>query len=331
MHALRLSLAALALAQPAYAAAPATPAHNPTHEFRFDTHAIEAQAHELARAFSGRAAQMLAQLGTEFPFGDAAALAFVAGEVGGTRDIVKNAPYSAEAVSETVQVLADGNRIVREARTLLARDAQGRTRQEKRGPRGTRIYLFDPVADKSYVLNPERKTAVALPRVPAPPVPPVPPVPPLPGTSGSRIEVAPGQVIVRRSNDGDGKDVHVQVVRIARGEDVPLAPPSLLSLPLLPKGKGETKALGTRDFGGVTAEGTMTTHTIPAGTIGNEKPIVASSERWFAPDLHIVVYAQSSDPRSGITTYKLANLRREDPPADWFKVPADYKVVGERR
>lgn len=84
------------------------------------------------------------------------------------------------------------------------------------------------------------------------------------------------------------------------------------------------------DFGGVSADGTLTTHTTPAGQIGNEKPIVVTAERWFAPDLHVVVYAKTADPRSGETTYRLANLKREEPAADLFKVPADYKGV-ERR
>ena len=37
-----------------------------------------------------------------------------------------------------------------------------------------------------------------------------------------------------------------------------------------------------------------------------------------------------SDPRSGVTTYRLTNLKRGEPPADLFKVPSDYRV-GERR
>jgi hypothetical protein len=136
-------------------------------------------------------------------------------------------------------------------------------------------------------------------------------------------------VVVRRGGDGD-KDVEVEVVRIARGDGMPLASHGLLTMPLLPRGKGETKSLGTRDFGGIQAEGTMTTHTIAAGAIGNEKPIVVTSERWFAPDLHVVVFAKTVDPRAGETSYRLINVKREEPAADLFKVPADYKGV-ERR
>ena len=42
---------------------------------------------------------------------------------------VKNAPYSAEAITESTQTLADGNRIRRENRSLIYRDSQGRTRR----------------------------------------------------------------------------------------------------------------------------------------------------------------------------------------------------------
>jgi hypothetical protein len=89
---------------------------------------------------------------------------------------VKNAPYSAAAISASVQVLADGNRIVKETRTLLYRDSYGRTRQERNGPHGTRVYVFDPNEDRSFALNPDKRTSIRIPRVPAPPAPPAPPV-----------------------------------------------------------------------------------------------------------------------------------------------------------
>jgi hypothetical protein len=100
---------------------------------------------------------------------------------------------------------------------------------------------------------------------------------------------------------------------------------------LMARGKGETKSLGMREFDGIKAEGRQTTHTIPAGDIGNEKPIVVTRERWFSPELHVVVYAKTSDPRAGDTVYRLANAKRGEPPADLFKVPADYKTRGESR
>ena len=45
--------------------------------------------------------------------------------------VVKGAPYTATAITETTQVLADGNRISHKNTASLARDGQGRTRREE--------------------------------------------------------------------------------------------------------------------------------------------------------------------------------------------------------
>jgi hypothetical protein len=84
--------------------------------------------------------------------------------------------------------------------------------------------------------------------------------------------------------------------------------------------------LGTKNFDGVVAEGKGKSYTIPAGKIGNQKPIVVSSESWYAPDLQITVYSKHSDPRVGDTIYRVANLKRGEPSADLFRVPSDYTV-----
>jgi len=268
--------------------------------------------------------------------------AFVGNEFGHPREIIKNAPYTAEAVTETVQVLPDGNRIVKKVTMLLARDGVGRTRQEGKGDGRSGTFIHDPIDGRSIVLNESKRTATRLPRLPAPPEPPVPPgaaAPPAPAwTAGARnVDVQPGRVIVRRGGgDGtDGRDVHVEVIRVDRSGEagaVPPAPPlPPLTLPLVPRGKGETKSLGTREFEGIKADGTLTTHTIAAGAIGNEKPIVVTSERWFSPELHVVVFAKSSDPRAGETTYRLTNIKRAEPAPDLFRIPADYTTRGETR
>jgi hypothetical protein len=99
-----------------------------------------------------------------------------------------------------------------------------------------------------------------------------------------------------------------------------------LALPYGHMDRGVTESLGSRDFDGVRADGKRTTHTIPAGAIGNEKPIAIVSERWFSPELNVVVMSRSVDPRSGETVYRLTDIKRGEPPAEWFRVPADYKV-----
>jgi len=75
--------------------------------------------------------------------------------------IVKNAPYSAETVSESMQRLADGNQIVTRSSSMQYRDGAGRTRTEVRGDDGKlrMITISDPVEGARWILNPERKSA----------------------------------------------------------------------------------------------------------------------------------------------------------------------------
>ena len=86
------------------------------------------------------------------------------------------------------------------------------------------------------------------------------------------------------------------------------------------------ESLGERDIEGLRAEGTRTTMTIPANTIGNRAPITAISERWFSADLQAVVFTRRSDPRFGETVYRLLNIVRAEPPATLFEIPADYRI-----
>ena len=93
---------------------------------------------------------------------------------------------------------------------------------------------------------------------------------------------------------------------------------------------GETpvvETLGTQFMEGVAVEGTKTTLTIPAGQIGNDLPINVVSERWFSPDLKVLVMSRQSDPRFGETTYRLTNINRSEPSPQLFEIPADFTVV----
>jgi hypothetical protein len=86
------------------------------------------------------------------------------------------------------------------------------------------------------------------------------------------------------------------------------------------------KDLGTRDFGGVKAQGSLRSYEIPANAIGNRNPIMVTDEQWSAPDLQVTVYTKHSDPRSGESVFRLDNIKRDEPPAALFAVPSDYTV-----
>jgi hypothetical protein len=90
------------------------------------------------------------------------------------------------------------------------------------------------------------------------------------------------------------------------------------------------ESLGVQTFEGVQADVTRLTLTIPAGAEGNDGPLEIVSERWFSPELQIVVMARQSDPRVGEMVYRLTNIARSEPVRSLFEAPADFKLVEEK-
>ena len=94
--------------------------------------------------------------------------AFVRGEFGVNNRVVTSAPYSAQAVTQFAQALADGSHIQRSTTGSVVRDSEGRTRTERSvesigalsasGNRAHTVFIQDSVAGVSYVLNPGNHT-----------------------------------------------------------------------------------------------------------------------------------------------------------------------------
>jgi hypothetical protein len=93
----------------------------------------------------------------------------------------------------------------------------------------------------------------------------------------------------------------------------------------------KTESLGKQMIEGVEAVGTRSTITIPVGRIGNDRPLKIVSERWFSPQLQIVVLSKHNDPFSGENVYRLSSISREEPPLTLFAVPADYRISEEHQ
>src|SRR5690242_7317755 len=183
--------------------------------------------------------------------------------------VVKGAPFSATANSDTTQTLQDGTTIHRTSSSTLYRDSAGRVRREvtlsgfgplqATGKPHTMITIGDPVAGVHYLLNPDEKVAHKM-----------------TGHKGGK--------------NGPTSDEKAQAFeqrmqqRMAKEE-----------------ASGEVKkdSLGTQNINGVSAEGTRITRTIPAGQIGNDKPIQIVFERWYSPDLQVMVKSTRTDPRFG--------------------------------
>lgn len=301
----------------------------------------------------------------------------------------KNAPYSALAVTEKVQVLRDGNELRQATSKRLYRDAAGRTRDEtvNAGGEVTSVRIVDAAeAGVSHVLKPKSKTATKLmwmgrtmsnmdplvqkkvdealaklktnegaggslttgsgsvgdPRITVMRSD-------SPSRSNTIIEVKAGEVLMMDHAD-DGK-----VVMMTSADGSVTAPKRTKSLIVKRGLLGELESggfdintseiltsalrdasfaktavktsLGSRDFFGVRAEGSLSTYTIPANAIGNRHAIVVTDEIWRSPELKLVVYSKRSDPREGDTIYRLDNIQRSEQPRNLFMVPADYKVI----
>jgi len=245
---------------------------------------------------------------------------------------IKNAPYSAEAVTETVQTLGDGNRIVNRNSSTLFRDSEGRERREqildnigglKADAPVKMVSIWDPVAKTSYSLDESKRTArkssatafsFAGPGGGA--------------SAGARVVMGPEGVVTHdirgpeisilpampRASAGGGQMTVYESRSITRTG--PAVPDHV-----------KTEDLGERMIEGVKAKGSRTTRTIPTGEIGNERPIEVVSERWYSEELQTVVMTKRSDPRMGETTYKLMNVNRSEPQRTLFEVPSDYTVI----
>lgn len=245
----------------------------------------------------------------------------VAGAVGkGMAAPVQGAPYSATITNESVQTLADGNRIVQNTNGMVARDSQGRTRQDAALPSIGNlsaenaphfVFIMDPIAQVSYTLNLTDKTAQKI---------------SMPSNGPA------GAIATRPGPPSGGTQVFLaQVGNASAIASAPLPPPPTVAMGkdvgMEEHAQVNTEDLGTQTMEGLLVTGVRTTRTIPAGEIGNEKPISVVTEVWTSPDLKTIVYSKRSDPRMGEQTFKLANIVRAEPDASLFTVPPDFKVT----
>ncbi|WP_263366857.1 hypothetical protein [Edaphobacter bradus] len=86
------------------------------------------------------------------------------------------------------------------------------------------------------------------------------------------------------------------------------------------------ESLGSSAFQGVSATGTRTVRTIPAGDEGNTQPIEIINETWTSGDLGITMKAMSDDPRRGGTTTEVEEIHLGEPDPATFSPPPGYTI-----
>jgi hypothetical protein len=211
-------------------------------------------------------------------------LRFISSEMSFSGKVVKRAPYSAETLTETTQILNNGAKLTRRTTGTVYRDDEGRTRREMSasiaGPFATMsdtqrlIFINDPVAGVSSTIIP------------------------------------------------DSDRVVTKTLPVAGNDELPETEIS--------SENSRTESLGKDVIEGLLAEGTRTTILIPPGRIGNDETLEIIHERWYSPELQIILLSKHSDPRWGETVYRLSHIDRNAPDHSLFSLPAPSTPDGRK-
>jgi hypothetical protein len=204
-------------------------------------------------------------------------------------------PYTAEFKTKTIQTLASGATITHESTEMVALDSQGRRM----------------ISETTVPLSKDQAPVTRV------------------------IVFDP----VARTNSNwtvPGKKATV-VAMFAPGTPHNCA--TTVILPTIPHNSGVSgvkptvEDLGTLTFQGVEARGRRITSTTPAGAIGNDAPLVRTTETWTAtaPGLRSLVARSVIDnPQSGKTTRELTNLTQAEPDPSVFQPPEGYEIVNKQ-
>ncbi|HTS10861.1 MAG TPA: hypothetical protein VMH00_01970 [Candidatus Limnocylindrales bacterium] len=214
-------------------------------------------------------------------------IGFLGFEAGIGGRTVTGAPFTATFTTQSTQALADGNQIQHTTTGTFARDSQGRTRREMTLPAIGPFAAAGKTPPHAIFIN----------------------------------DPVAGVSYILHADEKTADEVPVRHWKGRRAEGEPGAKRRLQT------GENDvTTDLGTQMINGISAQGTRITRTIPAGAIGNAKPIVIVTERWYSPDLQTYVLTKRTDPMMGDTVTQLTNIQRQEPDATLFQVPSDYSV-----
>jgi hypothetical protein len=208
---------------------------------------------------------------------------------------VARLPYTVEYKTARVQRLADGTTITHESTEVIAVDSQGR--------RMTATTNNPASADQTpltrvTVFDPAAHTNISW---------------TVPGLKATVMAMPP--------------------LGAARSSCTSATRGAGAVMPTRPNIKSTVEDLGMETVNGIEAHGRLTTTTTPAGAIGNNEPIVRTSEIWNAavPGLNgLLVRSVIDDPQSDRTTKELTNLTQSEPDATVFAPPSDYEIVTMR-
>jgi hypothetical protein len=86
------------------------------------------------------------------------------------------------------------------------------------------------------------------------------------------------------------------------------------------------ESLGANVVDDLDVVGTRETLAIDAGAVGNNRPLVATREFWYSPDLQTNLSVTRKDPREGTQVIRLVDLSRTEPDPALFQLPPGFSM-----
>lgn len=218
--------------------------------------------------------------------------------------------YTAEFKITHVRTLANGTTITRESSRVQARDSQGRqiwinTSAQEYGNHGTNTsaHIDDPVAGTRIDWNSQKKVVTVV-----------------------ELPLEDQRHGCWRAEGGH--TMHYPADRTTRLATPPADPAATIPANAIKEPPPVFEDLGDAVILGVEAHGQRTTRTTPAGEIGNDQPLVHTTETWTAKGgLGLQLRYLADDPQNGKEDQELVNLTRGEPDAALFQFPDGYEVV----
>jgi hypothetical protein len=112
-------------------------------------------------------------------------------------------------------------------------------------------------------------------------------------------------------------------------ESLPYAPPAKAHA--AQGSSSQSEDLGKQAIGGLETVGTRETTIIPAGTIGNNSPLMSKRDFWFSPQLGVNLVSKRQDPLSGTQNFEVSDITLGEPDAKLFEVPSGFKILDLRK
>jgi hypothetical protein len=201
---------------------------------------------------------------------------------------VAGAPFSAEVEQDMTQLLKDGSSFHRKTAALIARDSQGRIHNERHEVLPA-YSKRKPIVYSVHLYDPETRLNTFL--NPSTHIATQRPVdrPPL---------TEPPNVIWSRQVAAEPANPNLKVAD-----------------------------LGKSVMDGLEVHGYRSTQTIAAQASGTDRPVVVTDEYWYSEELHLNLLTNHNDPRTGALVITVTQINVNEPDADLFTIPPDYKLI----